>query len=168
MQLASATSVLAVLHPLLLAVLLLSIAPRGLGGLFSARISYKVHNRTVAARNARGMMHWWLTTPNFADEVRANTMRPYLYFWYRTVCDRVEGCELPAVPEFLRVNLLASLSGICVVGMWASLGALVLAGRFASVSTAIVTSQTAGAQSATSRPGSLWLIFHFQAVQRPI
>ncbi|GFN00575.1 ABC transporter [Streptomyces fulvorobeus] len=146
-QLVSAASVLTVLHPLLLGVLLLSVVPRGMGGVISARIDYRVFDASVSARNTRGMMRWFLTTPTLADELRANTMRPYLHFWYRTMCDRVEGRALAAAPLHLRVNTFAaSLSGVFTVGMWGSLAALVVSDRMtlALAGTAIVASQTAG------------------------
>ncbi|MFI9259634.1 ABC transporter ATP-binding protein [Streptomyces sioyaensis] len=146
-QLVSAASVLTVLHPLLLGVLMLSVIPRGLGGVIAARIDYRVHDRTLSARNVRGMMRWWLTTSELADEVRANTMRSYLYSWYRTMCDRVEGRELAGAGPYLRITLVAAaLSGFFTLGMWASLATLVLTGQMAlaMAGTAIVASQTAG------------------------
>ncbi len=146
-QLISAASVLTVLHPLLLGVLLLSVIPRGLGGVIAARIDYRVHDASISSRNVRGMMHWWLTTSELADELRANTMRGYLHFWYRSMCDRVEGRELAAAPQYLRVNAAAtSLAGLFTLGMWASLAALVLSGHMdlAIAGTAIVASQTSG------------------------
>ncbi|MFI1766190.1 ATP-binding cassette domain-containing protein [Streptomyces sp. NPDC020800] len=146
-QLVSAASVLTSLHPLLLGVLLLSVVPRGLGGVIAARIDYRVHDRTLSARNVRGMMRWWLTTADLADELRANTMRPYLHFWYRTMCDRVESRELEGARPYLLVTLLAaSLAGVFTLGMWASLAALVLAGAMSAAiaGTAVVAAQTAG------------------------
>ncbi|NBE56671.1 ABC transporter ATP-binding protein [Streptomyces boluensis] len=161
-QLLSAASVLTVLHPLLLGVLLLSVVPRGMGGVIAARIDYRVHDRTVSARSVRGMMRWWLTTAELADELRANTMREYLHFWYRTMCDRVEGKELAGAGPYLRVTAVAAaLSGFFVLGMWASLGALVLGGgmALAAAGTAIVASQTAGrALNAIVRYGAV--MFH--------
>ncbi|WP_328580445.1 ABC transporter ATP-binding protein [Streptomyces sp. NBC_00370] len=147
LQLASAATVLTSLHPLLLGVLLLSVLPRGLGGVIAARIDYRVHDRTVSARTVRGMMRWWLTTPELADELRANTMRPYLYSWYRAMCDRVEGRELEGARPYLFVTLLAaSLAGLFTLGMWAALAALALSGAMSTAiaGTAIVASQTAG------------------------
>ncbi|MEV0254553.1 ABC transporter ATP-binding protein [Streptomyces sp. NPDC050732] len=146
-QLVSAATVLTSLHPLLLGVLLLSVVPRGLGGVIAARVDYRVHDRTVSARNVRGMMRWWLTTAELADELRANTMRGYLHFWYRTMCDRVEGRELAGARPYLLITLLAaSLGGLFTLGMWASLAALVLAGAMSTAiaGTAVVASQTAG------------------------
>jgi ATP-binding cassette subfamily B protein len=146
-QLVSAATVLASLHPVLLGVLLLSVLPRGMGGVIAARIDYRVHDRTVSARNVRGMMRWWLTTPELADELRANTMRPYLYSWYRVMCDRVEGRELQGARPYLLVTLLAaSLAGVFTLGMWAALAALALSGAMSTAiaGTAVVASQTAG------------------------
>ncbi|MFJ9566934.1 ATP-binding cassette domain-containing protein [Streptomyces fuscichromogenes] len=146
-QLVSAAAVLTSLHPLLLGVLLLSVVPRGLGGVIAARVDYRVHDRTISARNVRGMMRWWLTTAELADELRANTMRGYLHFWYRAMCDRVEGRELEGAKPYLRITLLAaSLGGLFTLGMWASLAGLVLAGSMSTAiaGTAVVASQTAG------------------------
>ncbi|MGW7262316.1 ATP-binding cassette domain-containing protein [Streptomyces sp. NPDC054842] len=146
-QLASAAVVLTTLHPLLLGVLLLSVVPRGLGGMIAARVDYRVHDQTISARNVRGMMRWWLTTADLADELRANTMRGYLHFWYRSMCDRVELREVAGARPYLRITLLAaSLGGLFTLGMWASLAGLVLAGAMttALAGTAVVASQTAG------------------------
>ncbi|MFD8371116.1 ATP-binding cassette domain-containing protein [Streptomyces sp. NPDC059688] len=146
-QLASAAVVLTTLHPLLLGVLLLSVVPRGLGGVMAARVDYRVHDQTISARNVRGMMRWWLTTAELADELRANTMRGYLHFWYRSMCDRVELREVAGARPYLRITLLAaSLGGLFTLGMWASLAGLVLAGAMttALAGTAVVASQTAG------------------------
>ncbi|MEU1513888.1 ABC transporter ATP-binding protein [Streptomyces sp. NPDC005811] len=146
-QLVSAASVLTSLHPLLLAVLVLSVVPRGMGGVIAARIDYRTHDRTISARNVRSMMRWWLTTPELADELRANTMRPYLHYWYRAMCDRVVGRELEGSRPYLLVTLLAaSLAGAFTVGMWAALAGLVLAGAMSTAvaGTAIVASQSCG------------------------
>ncbi|MFG2603148.1 ATP-binding cassette domain-containing protein [Streptomyces sp. NPDC048514] len=146
-QLASAAVVLTTLHPLLLGVLLLSVVPRGLGGVIAARVDYRVHDQTISARNVRGMMRWWLTTAELADELRANTMRGYLHFWYRSMCDRVEMREVAGARPYLRITLLAaSLGGLFTLGMWASLAGLVLAGAMTTsiAGTAVVASQTAG------------------------
>ncbi|MFG2891353.1 ATP-binding cassette domain-containing protein [Streptomyces sp. NPDC048248] len=161
-QLVSAATVLTSLHPLLLGVLLLSVIPRGLGGVIAARIDYRVHDRTISARNVRGMMRWWLTTSELADELRANTMRPYMHSWYRAMCDRVEGRELEGARPYLRVTLLAAfLAGLFTLGMWAALAALALSGAMSTAiaGTAIVASQTAGrALNAIVRYGAV--MFH--------
>ncbi|MFE0726564.1 ATP-binding cassette domain-containing protein [Streptomyces mutabilis] len=146
-QLASAAAVLTTLHPVLLGVLLLSVIPRGLGGVLAARVDYRVHDQTISARNVRGMMRWWLTTAELADELRANTMRGYLHFWYRSMCDRVESKEVAGARPYLRITLVAAvLGGLFTLGMWAALAGLVLAGAMSTAiaGTAVVASQTAG------------------------
>lgn len=115
--------------------------------MIAARVDYRVHDQTISARNVRGMMRWWLTTAELADELRANTMRGYLHFWYRSMCDRVEMREVAGARPYLRITLLAaSLGGLFTLGMWASLAGLVLAGAMttAIAGTAVVASQTAG------------------------
>uniref|UniRef100_UPI003F492EEB ATP-binding cassette domain-containing protein n=1 Tax=Streptomyces chartreusis TaxID=1969 RepID=UPI003F492EEB len=146
-QLAAAATVLTSLHPLLLGVLLLSVVPRGLGGVMAARVDYRVHDRTISARNLRGMMRWWLTTSTLAEEVRANTMRGYLHFWYHCMCQKVESREVDGARPYLLITLLAaSLGGLFTLGMWASLAGLVLSGSMSTAiaGTAVVASQTAG------------------------
>lgn len=46
-------SVLALVHPVLLPLLLLSVIPRGLGSVYAARLDYRLHNATVASRNIK-------------------------------------------------------------------------------------------------------------------
>lgn len=146
-QLAVAASVLTVLHPLLLAVLALSVVPRAVGGAVAARIDHQVFEASTSARTTRDVMRWFLTTPDLADELRANTMRPYLYRWYQQMCERVEGRALAAAPRFLRVGAVATvLGGVCTAGLWATLAGLVLTGRMpaATAGAAVVAAQGAG------------------------
>ncbi|SCD43957.1 MULTISPECIES: ATP-binding cassette domain-containing protein [unclassified Streptomyces] len=147
MQLAVAASVLTVLHPLLLAVLALSVVPRAVGGAVAARIDHQVFEASTSTRTTRDVMRWFLTTPDLADELRANTMRPYLYRWYQQMCERVEGRALAAAPRFLRVGAVAAvLGGVCTAGLWATLTGLVLTGRMpaATAGAAVVAAQGAG------------------------
>lgn len=145
-QLASAATVLTVLHPVLLFVLLVTVVPRGVGGIIAARIDYRVHAQTVADRTLRNMMRWWLTTASLADELRANTMRPYLLRWYEGMNRRVEGREVDAARPYLRITLTAAaVAGISQVGLWGTLYALTKTGTvtLAAAGGAIVASQTA-------------------------
>ncbi|WP_260677536.1 ATP-binding cassette domain-containing protein [Streptomyces albidoflavus] len=96
----------------------------------AARIDHQVFEASTSARTTRDVMRWFLTTPDLADELRANTMRPYLYRWYQQMCERVEGRALAAAPRFLRVGAVAAvLGGVCTAGLWATLAGLVLTGR---------------------------------------
>ncbi|PKV84103.1 hypothetical protein BX283_1614 [Streptomyces sp. TLI_146] len=70
-RMAAAAGVLTVLHPLMLALLVLAVLPAGAGAVMAARVDYETHCANVGDRNVRGMMRWWATTPKLADEVAA-------------------------------------------------------------------------------------------------
>ncbi|MFE9929765.1 ATP-binding cassette domain-containing protein [Streptomyces sp. NPDC005533] len=141
-------SVLAVVHPVLLPLLLLSVVPRGLGSVYAARLDYRLHNQTVASRNIKHMMRWHLTTPKLADELRGNSMRPYAHHWYAAVCERIDSKMVSSAPRYLVVYLIAAAaSGIFVVATYGALAGLVVGGymAMAAAGTAIVAMRTSTA-----------------------
>ncbi|MFI7355921.1 ATP-binding cassette domain-containing protein [Streptomyces avidinii] len=141
-------SVLAVVHPVLLPLLLLSVVPRGLGSVYAARMDYRLHNQTIASRNIKHMMRWHLTTPKLADELRGNSMRPYAHHWYAAVCERIDSRMVGSAPRYLTVHLIAaSASGVFVVATYGALGGLVVGGymAIAAAGTAIVAMRTSTA-----------------------
>ncbi|MET9463944.1 ABC transporter ATP-binding protein [Streptomyces sp. NPDC006544] len=144
-NLLAVAGVLAVVHPVLMPLLLLSVVPRGMGAVIAARLDYALHNETIASRNIRGMMRWYLTTHKLGDELRCNSMRPYAHAWYATVCARIDAKLVGSAPRHLRVSLLAAaLGGLFQLGTWAALAALVLTGSMAlaAAGTAIVAMRT--------------------------
>ncbi|MEV7558386.1 ATP-binding cassette domain-containing protein [Streptomyces sp. NPDC089795] len=141
-------SVLAVVHPVLLPLLLLSVIPRGLGSVYAARLDHRLHNQTIASRNIKHMMRWHLTTPKLADELRGNSMRPYAHHWYAAVCERIDSRMVGSAPRFLAVHLIAAAaSGIFVVATYGALAGLVVGGymALAAAGTAIVAMRTSTA-----------------------
>nr|MDT0516012.1 ABC transporter ATP-binding protein [Streptomyces sp. DSM 41633] len=141
-------SVLAVVHPVLLPLLLLSVVPRGLGSVYAARLDYRLHNQTVASRNIKHMMRWHLTTPKLADELRGNSMRPYAHHWYAAVCARIDSKMVSSAPRYLVVYLIAATaSGVFVVATYGALAGLVVGGymALAAAGTAIVAMRTSTA-----------------------
>ncbi|MFZ3467928.1 ABC transporter ATP-binding protein [Streptomyces sp. 4.24] len=144
-NLLAVAGVLAVVHPVLMPLLLLCVVPRGMGAVIAARLDYALHNETIASRNIRGMMRWYLTTHKLGDELRCNSMRPYAHAWYAAVCARIDAKLIGSAPRYLRVSLLAAaLGGLFQVGTWAALAALVLTGSMAlaAAGTAIVAMRT--------------------------
>ncbi|AWZ10740.1 ABC transporter ATP-binding protein [Streptomyces sp. ICC1] len=144
-NLLAVAGVLAVVHPVLMPLLLLCVVPRGMGAVIAARLDYALHNETIASRNIRGMMRWYLTTHKLGDELRCNSMRPYAHAWYAAVCARIDAKLVGSAPRYLRVSLLAAaLGGLFQVGTWAALAALVLTGSMAlaAAGTAIVAMRT--------------------------
>lgn len=141
-------SVLAVVHPVLLPLLLLSVIPRGLGSVYAARLDYRLHNQTIASRNIKHMMRWHLTTPKLADELRGNSMRPYAHHWYAAVCERIDSKMVSSAPRYLTVYLVAATaSGVFVVATYGALAGLVIGGYMAisAAGTAIVAMRTSTA-----------------------
>ncbi|MFE2311452.1 ATP-binding cassette domain-containing protein, partial [Streptomyces sp. NPDC059411] len=147
-SLVAVAGVLAVVHPVLMPLLLLSVVPRGTGAVIAARLDHTLHNETVSSRNIRGMMRWYLTTHKLGDELRCNSMRPHAHAWYAAVCARIDAKLVGSAPRYLRVSLLAAaLGGLFQLGTWAALAALVLTGSMAlaAAGTAIVAMRTSAA-----------------------
>ncbi|MFI1258238.1 ABC transporter ATP-binding protein [Streptomyces netropsis] len=145
-RLVAAGGVLTVLHPLMLPVLVLAVLPAGVGAVAEAKVEYQVHFATNSGRNVKGMMRWHVTTSRLADEVRGNSMRAYLIFWYRTMSARIDAKVMDAAPRMLRINLLSSaIGGVCLLGAWAMLVWLTVTGRvsLAVSATAVVAVRTA-------------------------
>ncbi|MFE4637847.1 ATP-binding cassette domain-containing protein [Streptomyces sp. NPDC056773] len=144
-NLVAVAGVLAVVHPVLMPLLLLSVVPRGVGAVIAARLDHALHNETIASRNIRGMMRWFLTTHKHGDELRCNSMRPHAHAWYAAVCARIDAELVGSAPRYLRVSLLAAaLGGLFQLGTWTALGALVLTGSMAlaAAGTAILAMRT--------------------------
>ncbi|WP_371650541.1 MULTISPECIES: ATP-binding cassette domain-containing protein [unclassified Streptomyces] len=144
-RMAAAAGVLTVLHPLMLALLVLAVLPAGAGAVMSARVDYETHYANVGDRNVRGMMRWWATTPKLADEVRANGMTGYLMFWYRSLSERIDRRTLAMAPRLLRIALATSvLGGAFLLATWATLAWLAVSGRveLGVAATAVVAVQS--------------------------
>ncbi|MFD7663479.1 ATP-binding cassette domain-containing protein [Streptomyces sp. NPDC059788] len=162
-QLVAAAVVLAGLSPVLLAVLVLSVVPRAVGGVIAARVDYAVHDRTIADRARRNMMRGWLTRPTLADEVRVNSMRSFLYGWYDVMCQGMIRTELAASGPLLRTGLVAAVVGgsftLCI---WAALACLALTGHLslAGACAAVIAAQTAGRALNTSVRACTELFHH--------
>lgn len=144
-RMVTAGGVLSVLNPVMLPLLLLAVAPAGIGAVLAARVDYEIHYANVADRNVRGMTRWWATTPKYGDEVRANGMTDYLLYWYRALSDREDRRTLAAAPRTLRIALLSSLAGGAFLTLtWGVLAWLAVTGRIAPAlaATAVVAVQT--------------------------
>lgn len=145
-RLMAAFGVLTVLHPLMLPVLVLAVVPSGAGAVAEAKIEHRTHYANVSSRNVKGMMRWHVTTPRLADEVRANSMKAYLLFWYQTISHRIDARVVTAAGRQLRANLVAAVAGgVCLTLAWCTLLWLTITGRvsFAVSATAVVAVRAA-------------------------
>ncbi|MBO0654515.1 ABC transporter ATP-binding protein [Streptomyces triculaminicus] len=157
-RLVAAFGVVTVLHPLMLPVLTLAVLPSGIGAVAEAKIEHRTHYENAANRNLKGMMRWHITTSGFANEVRANSMRRYLMFWYETLSCRIDGRTVAAAGRQVRTNLIAAAAGgVCLTGAWATLVWLTVSGQvsLAVSATAVVAVRTA--------LGNLTNVVHYSA-----
>ncbi|MFG1857592.1 ABC transporter ATP-binding protein [Actinomadura geliboluensis] len=140
-KLAAAGTVATTLHPLLALVLIAAVVPTGVGALLNAKLEHAASAQSLGDKSMRGSMRWYLITPRYADEIRANNMVDYLRFWYGVVVGRATTRSLDIAPRLLRTGLaVGACSGLLVVVMWGVLAWLTLTGRvsLAVAATAIV------------------------------
>ncbi|WP_424154027.1 ABC transporter ATP-binding protein [Streptomyces cinnamoneus] len=145
-RLVAAGGVLAGLHPLMLAVLVIAVLPSGVGTVVRAKIEYRTHVATGAGRTVRSMMRGYATNTFFGDEIRGNAMVPYLRFWYERMGQVITARMLADVPRQLRVSLVSyAASGVCLVGAYGVLLWLTVSGRvsLAVSATVVVAVRTA-------------------------
>ncbi|MFQ6198660.1 ABC transporter ATP-binding protein, partial [Streptomyces sp. NPDC000405] len=129
-RLLAAGGVLAGLHPLMLAVLLLAVVPSGVGAVLRARIEYRTGLTVTAGRTIKSMMRGYAASKWVGEEVRGNAMGPYLSFWYARISASIDEKILAETPRQLRVDLTSyAASGLCLAGAYGVLGWLTVSGR---------------------------------------
>ncbi|MFD9881241.1 ATP-binding cassette domain-containing protein [Streptomyces alboflavus] len=144
-QLAAAATVLTVLHPVLLPLLVLAVAPKGAAAVTTARIQHRADHQNTADSHLRYLLRHYATHQRTAAEVRATTMAGFLADWYAEITGRIKATHRRAAPRVLRVTLLgAGLSGLMLASTWAALGWLAASGRLelALAATAVVAVRT--------------------------
>ncbi|MFI1584708.1 ATP-binding cassette domain-containing protein [Embleya sp. NPDC020630] len=146
-QLAAVATVLTVLHPVLLPLLLLAAAPRGLAAVRAARIEHRTEHRTRCDTRARTILRTMNTERPAGAEVRAGAMAPFLLDQYRRISLRVEREGLHATYRAIATRLAGDAAGASATGAtWAALIALAVTGRvdYAVAGTAVIAVRTAG------------------------
>ncbi|MER7834320.1 ABC transporter ATP-binding protein, partial [Streptomyces sp. NPDC095602] len=103
-QLVAAAAVASVLHPVLIPLLLLAVAPCAWGAVRAARIEHAAHHRNLSDTRLRAVFRNYSTERTTADEVRANTMAGFLIRQYRVVSGRLETEQLTASRRALVVQ----------------------------------------------------------------
>jgi ATP-binding cassette subfamily B protein len=157
-QLTAAAAVASVLHPALVPLLLLAVAPCAWGAIRAARIEHAAHHRNLSDTRLRAVFRTYSTERTTADEVRANTMADFLIRQYRVVSGRLEAEQLTASRHALIVQGVGdALSAAGMLLTWAALIALVATGRtdLAVAGTAALAVRTSGnALSSLVRAGA--------------
>jgi ATP-binding cassette, subfamily B, bacterial len=126
-RLAGVASALAVLHPSLLPLLLVSAIPEGWATVRTARMRYVLMFRNTAIRRRKWMLADLMADRESAPEVRAFTMRRFLLGEYAAAADR-EVSELITLGRRTALNRLAGqgVGGLATAALYAVLAVLVL------------------------------------------
>ncbi|MBB2912073.1 ATP-binding cassette subfamily B protein [Streptosporangium becharense] len=125
--LAAAAVVVAALAPILLPLLVLTAVPQALASVAGERVTYLATLRTFHDRRMLSMLRWHLSHKEQADQIRTDTLAPYLLDKYRASGARVDRTVDEAAWQRAKISLLGSaVSGLAAALMWA--GVMVLLG----------------------------------------
>ncbi len=143
---AAAAVSLAMLHPALLPVLVLSVIPDGWTSLWAARLGYASNERLAALNRRVAMVTDLATKRESAAEVRATQAQPSVLAWYQQAADRVRDEEVSVAAVQARTRALGRvLAGVGLGGAFATLWLLLDANwiRLAVAGTALIAIRTA-------------------------
>jgi ABC-type multidrug transport system fused ATPase/permease subunit len=115
--------VLAVLHPVLVPLLLLSVVPRWWAAVRVARLDYKVFVRWVEGRRRQSLLTGLAMTTTSAASVRALSLSGYLVERYRRLTDAYTAERV----RLVRAETLSMLAGNTVAGLFTGVVYAVLA-----------------------------------------
>ncbi len=128
--LAVAGGVLAVLHPVLLPLLVLAVAPTGWAAVRSARLGYRQQLRLIALSRRKWMLSDLLADRDPAPELRAFTVRGYLLAEVGQLLQTFTDARVRLSGRQVRTNLVGrALGGLATALTFAVLVALLLTGR---------------------------------------
>ncbi|MFD1660162.1 ATP-binding cassette domain-containing protein [Streptomyces caeni] len=129
-SLIASACVLTAVHPVLLPLLVLAALPKGVASVRAARISYIASLATSKDRRLLGMLRWYMVDKQTADQVRSDTMAPFLLGKYRTAGARIDRTTDQATWRAARISLVGGAAGgIAHAVVWVALALLVSAGR---------------------------------------
>jgi ATP-binding cassette subfamily B protein len=117
-----AFSALSLMHPLLLVLLLLSTIPRVVTCVHAARVGYRTALSTHEDRRMLAMLRWHLVDRQVAEQVRTDTMAPYMLSRYREAGGRVDRATDRSVWTIARASLWgAGSTGLALCLLWSAL-----------------------------------------------
>ncbi len=145
----SLAGVLAVLHPVLLPLLMVSVIPAGWAATRAARMEYDAQRRLSTGRRRRWILGDRMASRDSAAELRSYTMRSSLLADYTALADRERNAMLGVAWQQTRVRALGgAIGGAATALTYATLGALLMMGwmPLAAVGTAVLALQRAQGQ----------------------
>ncbi len=137
--LVAAAVVITALAPVLLPLLLLTAVPQALASVKGERITYLSFLATFHDRRMLNMLRWNLTHKDQADQIRTDTLAPYLLAKYRASGTKVDRTNDRAAWQRARVTLLGSAAGgLAAALMWGGVMFLLGTGRIGAASAGTV------------------------------
>ncbi|WP_327248438.1 ABC transporter ATP-binding protein [Streptomyces sp. NBC_01320] len=128
-----AAVVLASLYPLLLPLLVLAAVPQVIAGIRGERITYLATVATHKDRRVMYMLRWHLIAKDQSDQVRTDTLAPYLLKKYRASAERVEATSNAATWRRAKVTLVgAAATGLGSAVVWGAVLLLLGSGRISA------------------------------------
>ncbi|MEU0493696.1 ABC transporter ATP-binding protein [Nocardiopsis sp. NPDC006139] len=143
-SLLSLGGVLAVLHPLLLPLLLVSVVPTGWAATRAARMEYEAQRRLSTGRRRRWILGDRMASRDSAAELRSYTMRDSLMADYGSLADRERETMLAVAWSQTRTRAVGGIiSGAATALTYTALGVLLVTGAMplAAVGTAVLALQ---------------------------
>jgi ATP-binding cassette subfamily B protein len=147
-SLVSAAVVLALINPLLLPLTLIAAIPQAMAAVRAARVTYEMAIATSPYLRVMNMLRWFLVDKWQADQVRSDTIAPYLLTKYRAAGREVERRTIESVWRSAWITLVGSLAtGLTSGAVWIGLALLLSSGRIgiASAGTAVFALRAASA-----------------------
>ncbi|MGJ6969210.1 ATP-binding cassette domain-containing protein [Streptosporangium sp. G11] len=145
--LSAAAVVIATLAPILLPLLALTAVPQALASVTGERVAYLATLRTFHDRRMLNMLRWHLTHKDQADQIRTDTLAPYLLDKYRASGTRVDRTNDEAAWQRAKISLVGSaVSGLASALMWAGVIYLLATGYIgaAAAGTLVFALRSAG------------------------
>jgi ATP-binding cassette subfamily B protein/ATP-binding cassette subfamily C protein len=142
----AATVALFVVHPLLVPLLVLAVAPVGWAAVRAARIEYLSVRRRVSRRRRLWVLEELMANRHTAAELRAYAMRGFLLDQYRTVVAAETAADLDVVGRRTTAQAVGgAMAGLAGAGVYVALGWLLISGRvpLAAATAAVVALQAA-------------------------
>lgn len=145
----SLAGVLAVLHPILLPLLVVSVVPTGWAAMRAARMEYQTQRELSTGRRRRWILGDRMASRDSAAELRSYTMRESLLADYGELADKERDSMLSVAWRQTRIRALGGVAGgVASALTYSTLGLLLVAGLMplSAVGTAVLALQRAQGQ----------------------
>jgi len=115
----AASLVVATLYPALLALLLLAAVPQAVTAIKGEQITYVATVATFRDQRVLYLLRWWMMDKENADQIRTDTVAPFLLGKYAQAGARVDATTDRAVSQRAKITVAgAAISGLAAAVLW--------------------------------------------------